>query len=47
MCKKHGEMRSACKIIIGNSEGKRLLGKPRFNFRIVLKLILKMRYVEE
>jgi len=28
-CSTHGEMRSACKILVGEPEGKRPFGRPR------------------
>jgi hypothetical protein len=28
-CGTHGEMRNACKILVGNPEGKRPVGRPK------------------
>jgi hypothetical protein len=35
------EMKNACRILDGDSEGKRTLGKPRRRWRTILILILK------
>jgi hypothetical protein len=36
-------VRNACKILVGNPEGKRPLGDESKNSRIILKRILKKR----
>jgi hypothetical protein len=35
-----GEMRNACKILVGKPEGKRPLSRPTHRWRIILKWIL-------
>jgi hypothetical protein len=37
------EKRNACRILVGNPEGKRPLGRPRSRGSIVLKCVLRDR----
>jgi hypothetical protein len=39
------EMRNAYEIVVGKADGKRLLGNPSVNRRIILKRIIKKCYV--
>jgi hypothetical protein len=38
-CSTHGDNKSAYIVLVGNPEGKRPLGKPRVEGRIILKWI--------
>jgi hypothetical protein len=40
-CSTYGEKRGACRILVGRPEGRRPLGRPRLDERIILKWILK------
>jgi hypothetical protein len=37
-----GKMRNACKILDGNIEGKRPLGRPRYGWQEIIKMNLSM-----
>jgi hypothetical protein len=40
-CNTHGKKRNSCRVLVANSEGKRLLLRPRGWGRIILKWILE------
>jgi hypothetical protein len=40
-CSTHGEMRKACKILVGRPDGKISLGRPKQKLGIILKWILR------
>jgi hypothetical protein len=37
-CSTHGEMRNACRILVGKSEGKKPLGRPRNRWEDNIKI---------
>jgi hypothetical protein len=39
-CSMHGEREYACRILVGKSEGKILLGRCNIGWRIILKWVL-------
>jgi hypothetical protein len=40
VCSTHGEMRNTCKILAENSEGKRLVGRPKRRRQGNIEMIL-------
>jgi hypothetical protein len=40
-CSTNGEMRNACRLLVGNPEGRRPLGRPRHRWVKIIKMYLR------